>query len=155
MVWQKARHTEQRVVARTHTKSDSKYYYDRFWGKLAVEIHTLLDIPLTSTRRASTGVLIINTIRLAMISALQRGEHITLRGFGEFRIVNRPPETSGKRGNIIVGRPFTLSPEPMTYPSRKKVIFKPGYTLRGLVDNGPNAKVRKHMRRWAPKESSK
>ena len=60
-----------------------------------------------------------------MIEALERGEHIEIRGFGTFKVVDRAPRTGR---NPRTGSEVKIE-------SRKAPTFKPSKELRARVDN--------------------
>lgn len=63
----------------------------------------------------------------AVIEALQRGEHIEIRGFGTFKSVSRAPRTGR---NPRTGSEVKIS-------RRRAPVFKPSKDLRARVeDNG-------------------
>ena len=61
----------------------------------------------------------------AVIEALERGEHIEIRGFGTFKVVDRAPRTGR---NPRTGSEVKID-------SRKAPTFKPSKELRARVDN--------------------
>lgn len=60
----------------------------------------------------------------AVIESLERGEHIEIRGFGTFKVVERAPRTGR---NPRTGSEVKIS-------SRKAPTFKPSKELRARVD---------------------
>ena len=58
--------------------------------------------------------------------AMQRGEHIEIRGFGTFKVVDRAPRTgrNPKTGEVV------------KIPSRPVPVFKPSRELRASVEDG-------------------
>ena len=65
----------------------------------------------------------------SLIEAMQQGEHIEIRGFGTFKVVDRAPRTgrNPKTGEVV------------KIPSRPMPIFKPSRELRSSVANGSSA----------------
>lgn len=124
-------------MSNKHWRSDPQHYYpnshykkDSFWHHLALDLHELLDIPLSKTRRPKAGNRIIRAIRQAMTQTLQRGESVRLNGFGQFRVVER---TAPSGCQIVTNKPFTLTPRPVPNKPRKVVVFKPGDILRQMM----------------------
>ena len=70
----------------------------------------------------------------AVIEALQRGEHIEIRGFGTFKVVTRAPRTGRN--------PRTGSEVKIT--SRKAPVFKPSKELRARVETKKEAGDKKN-----------
>ena len=66
---------------------------------------------------------IVDTVFLSIIEALQRGEKIELRGFGSFRLRRRE---SRKGRNPKTG-------DKVDVPSKRVPYFKPGKSLRSLL----------------------
>ena len=72
----------------------------------------------------------------SVIGALERGDHIEIRGFGTFKVVDRAPRTGRNPRN---GSEVRIS-------SRRAPIFKPSKELRARVehenlkDNSPEEK---------------
>lgn len=62
----------------------------------------------------------------AVIDALERGEHIEIRGFGTFKVVERAARTGR---NPRTGAEVKIT-------SRKAPVFKASRELRGRVENG-------------------
>jgi nucleoid DNA-binding protein len=117
---------------------------------LSFDLHTLLGIPLDAGRRPSTGNLIVRTILRTITEALRRGETVTIRGFGQFRIAER--RAYSKRGSIVLGAPMTLSSEPHHRAAKKYVIFRPALSFKAMLNaDSPSYKERRQLRRWAPK----
>ena len=109
---------------------NSHYKKDSFWHHLALDLHELLDIPLSKTRRPKAGYAIIRAFRYAMTQALRRGEPITINGFGQFYIKKWTP-AAGRR--IVSSKPFVLTPEFVPSKPRKAVVFKPSNILRNML----------------------
>lgn len=61
----------------------------------------------------------------AVIEALERGEHIEIRGFGTFKVVGRAPRTGR---NPRTGSEVKIS-------SRRAPVFKASKELRARVEN--------------------
>lgn len=124
---------------------NSRCKLDSFWTQLALDLHELLDIPLSKTRRPKVGYQIVRAIRQAMTQALRSGDYVTIQGFGTFRVVEKPPRLM--RVRILSGIPFVLSREPSYSKAHKVVVFKPSVTLRAMVEgDNPTVAVRKHLR---------
>jgi len=62
----------------------------------------------------------------AVIQVLERGEHIEIRGFGTFKVVERAPRTGR---NPRTGFEVKIA-------SRRAPAFKPSKDLRARVENG-------------------
>jgi integration host factor subunit beta len=67
---------------------------------------------------------IVDTVFRSIISALQRGEKIELRGFGSFRLRQREPR---KGRNPKTGDKVDVPPKKVPY-------FKPGKELKELIN---------------------
>jgi integration host factor subunit beta len=67
---------------------------------------------------------ILSEILAQIVSALNRGEEIELRGFGSFRVKHRP----ARRGR----NPKTG--EPVDIPAKQVPFFKPGKELRAFCE---------------------
>jgi integration host factor subunit beta len=67
---------------------------------------------------------IVETVFRSIISALQRGEKIELRGFGSFRLRQREPR---KGRNPKTG-------DRVDVPPKKVPFFKPGKELKELIN---------------------
>ena len=69
--------------------------------------------------------IIVNTVIDSIISALQNGEKVELRGFGSFKIRHRKPRTgrNPKTGDKV------------DIPAKNIPYFKPGKELRDLVNS--------------------
>ncbi len=70
---------------------------------------------------------IVDTVFQSIISALQRGEKIELRGFGSFRLRQREPR---KGRNPKTGDRVDVPPKRVPY-------FKPGKELKDLINLQP------------------
>jgi integration host factor subunit beta len=70
---------------------------------------------------------IVETVFDSIISALQKGEKVELRGFGSFRTRERGP----RRGR----NPKTG--EPVDVPAKRVPYFKPGKELKEYFTEGP------------------
>ena len=70
----------------------------------------------------------------AIIEALERGEHIEIRGFGTFKVVARAPRTGR---NPRTGSEVRIS-------SRLAPVFKPSKDLRARVENSKGAGDKKN-----------
>ncbi len=74
------------------------------------------------TRAAARKAL--DTVLATMASAMQKGEKVTISGFGSFRVIDRAPQ----RGrNPQTGKPITI-------PARRVVKFKPAKKLAKRMD---------------------
>ena len=60
-----------------------------------------------------------------VISAIQKGEHIEIRGFGTFKVVTRAPRTGR---NPKTGEEVPISP-------RRVLVFKPSNVLKNAVND--------------------
>lgn len=69
--------------------------------------------------------IIVNMVIDSIISALQNGEKVELRGFGSFKIRHRKPRTgrNPKTGDKV------------DIPAKNIPFFKPGKELRDLVNS--------------------
>ena len=76
---------------------------------------------LTKTDTAA----VVDSFIEAVIEALEKGEHIEIRGFGTFKVVTRAPRTGR---NPRTGSEVKIS-------SRRAPVFKPSKELRARVDN--------------------
>jgi integration host factor subunit beta len=72
---------------------------------------------------------IVDTVFRSIITALQRGEKIELRGFGSFRLRQREPR---KGRNPKTGDKVDVPPKKVPY-------FKPGKELKELINREPDA----------------
>ena len=79
----------------------------------------------TGLTKTDTAV-VVEGLLSSVIAAMQRGEHIEIRGFGTFKVVNRAPRTgrNPKTGDVV------------KIPSRPVPVFKPSRELRDSVENG-------------------
>jgi integration host factor subunit beta len=68
--------------------------------------------------------LIVDTVFRSIVTALQRGEKIELRGFGSFRLRQREPR---KGRNPKTGDKVDVPPKKVPY-------FKPGKELKELIN---------------------
>ena len=66
---------------------------------------------------------VVEGMLASLITAMQEGEHIEIRGFGTFKVVNRAPRTgrNPKTGEVV------------KIPSRPMPVFKPSRELRRSV----------------------
>tara|TARA_B100000029_G_C17594232_1_gene963548 strand:- start:727 stop:1128 length:402 start_codon:yes stop_codon:yes gene_type:complete len=69
--------------------------------------------------------IIVDAVFESIVSALQRGEKIELRGFGSFRLRRREPR---KGRNPKTG-------DRVDVPSKRVPYFKPGKELKELINN--------------------
>ena len=69
---------------------------------------------------------VVEGILTSLVSAMQQGEHIEIRGFGTFKVVDRAPRTgrNPKTGDVV------------KIPSRPMPVFKPSRELRSSIANG-------------------
>ena len=76
----------------------------------------------TGLTKTDTAV-VVEGFLTSVISAMQRGEHIEIRGFGTFKVVTRASRTgrNPKTGEVV------------RIPQRPVPIFKPSRELRGSV----------------------
>ena len=74
---------------------------------------------LTKTDTAA----VVEGMLASVISALQQGDHIELRGFGTFKVVRRAPRTgrNPKTGEVV------------KIPSRPVPVFNPSRELRSSI----------------------
>jgi len=72
---------------------------------------------------------IVDTVFKSIITALQRGEKIELRGFGSFRLRRREPR---KGRNPKTGDKVDVPPKKVPY-------FKPGKELKELINRAAEA----------------
>jgi integration host factor subunit beta len=73
--------------------------------------------------------LIVDTVFRSIVTALQRGEKIELRGFGSFRLRQREPR---KGRNPKTGDKVDVPPKKVPY-------FKPGKELKELINRETSA----------------
>ena len=68
---------------------------------------------------------VVEGLLTSVISAMRRGEHIEIRGFGTFKVVDRAPRTgrNPKTGEVV------------KIPSRPVPVFKPSRELRATVES--------------------
>ena len=76
---------------------------------------------------------IVDTVFKSIITALQRGEKIELRGFGSFRLRRREPR---KGRNPKTGDKVDVPPKKVPY-------FKPGKELKELINHAPSPTPRR------------
>lgn len=69
---------------------------------------------------------VVEGLIASVVHAMQRGEHIEIRGFGTFKVVDRAPRTgrNPKTGEVV------------KIPSRPVPVFKPSRELRTSVEDG-------------------
>ena len=69
---------------------------------------------------------VVEGILASLVTAMQQGEHIEIRGFGTFKVVDRAPRTgrNPKTGEVV------------KIPSRPMPVFKPSRELRSTIANG-------------------
>ena len=70
----------------------------------------------------------------AIIEALEKGEHIEIRGFGTFKVVGRAPRTGR---NPRTGSEVKIA-------SRRAPVFKPSKDLRDRVENNKESGDKKN-----------
>jgi len=99
--------------------------YDMTKADLVEKVTRLGDL----TRR--DGEVIVETVFESVISALQSGDKIEIRGFGSFRIRQRNPR---------IGR-NPKTGERVEVPAKRVPYFKPSKELRDLVNPGEAAKA--------------
>ena len=77
----------------------------------------------TGLTKTDTAV-VVDGMLASLIDAMQRGEHIEIRGFGTFKIVHRAPRTgrNPKTGEVV------------KIPSRAMPVFKPSRELRNSIE---------------------
>ena len=77
---------------------------------------------LTKTDTAA----VVEGFLTSVVSALQKGEHIEIRGFGTFKVVTRASRTgrNPKTGEVV------------RIPERPVPVFKPSRELRSGVEGG-------------------
>ena len=68
---------------------------------------------------------VVEGILESVIDALQKGEHIEIRGFGTFKVVTRAPRIgrNPKTGDVV------------EIPERRAPVFKPSKDLRKRVES--------------------
>ena len=79
-------------------------------------------IGMTKTDTAA----VVEGFLTSVVSALQKGEHIEIRGFGTFKVVTRASRTgrNPKTGEVV------------RIPERPVPVFKPSRELRSGVEGG-------------------
>jgi len=86
--------------------------------------------------------LVVEGLIAAVVAALERGEHVEIRGFGTFKVVDRAPRT---------GRNPRTGAE-VRVPGRHAPVFKASRELRTRVGSS-NAKGEKKHALW-PEEKA-
>ncbi len=78
----------------------------------------------TGLTKTDTAAVVEQFLR-SVISALQQGDHIEIRGFGTFKVVTRASRTgrNPKTGDVV------------KIPKRPVPVFKPSRELRSGVDD--------------------
>ncbi len=78
----------------------------------------------TGLTKTDTAAVVEQFLR-SVISALQQGDHIEIRGFGTFKVVTRASRTgrNPKTGDVV------------KIPERPVPVFKPSRELRSGVDD--------------------
>ena len=114
--------------------------------KLALEIHDLLDIPLDNHGEPRKGFEIINAFKSTMVSALRRGEHIRVNGFGIFRVV----ETKGKRrtGSNFARQTGERYGTTLEHLPKKYVKFIPSEHLKAMLNGDTTWDEKRAMEIW-------
>ena len=121
---------------------------------LAHEIHELLDIPLHRGYYPYVGMKIIRSMIQAMTKALQRGESISVSGFGKLEVINRPPRVTHRvarhRDNSLgLHHPPNFSDTPYTTPAKKGIKFRPAVGLMAMLNHAtPNYRERIAISNW-------
>ena len=113
---------------------------------LARTIQELLDL---DTLKEAT--IILRAVRDTIKKALLRGEPVTVKGFGTFKVVTRIHRPTP---NNVVARdkngPVAYSPELLYYKPRRVVIFQTSMPLQAMLNvDTPNYKERRTLHRWS------
>ena len=121
---------------------------------LIEEVHTLLDLPLEGPKgRKTKARKIVNAIIQALEDKIKEGKPVQITGFGTFYTAHMAAKPMH---NMIVWSDWTdknknhpdkivLSPEPITIPPYKKVMFRPvGHTKAALNLDSLNSKLRRY-----------
>lgn len=105
--------------------------------KLAAEVAYLLDLPMYKHRVFhGKAYNVVNTIFKVVIEALQRGESVSIPGFGIFQWHERPSMHRVIHYSYN-GKPATKnSPKIVnSLPSKRRVIFKPSKVLQRIIND--------------------
>ncbi len=100
--------------------------------KVAFDIHELLDIPLDSHNDPDVGSKIIGTILKCVEEALRRGESVSIRGFGTFRVV---AEAGARRtGNNFARQSGERYATALQHLPKRRVRFYPSEQLLAMLN---------------------
>lgn len=110
-----------------------------------MELHKLLDLPYGSSGRPLEGRRLINILLSVLADALNRGESISVRGLGKFKVVQWRGSRSGAN-YIAAGR--QRSPVVIDHPPRKRVIFQPSEQLLAMLNLGTTWDEKRAMEIW-------
>lgn len=143
-----------------HTRSRRSSFSSQ---ALAKELHELLEIPMTVLyssggfryEKPKKGTLIIQAIVKSLVSALQRGESVSINGFGRFTVETQKVRSGGtlraaaSNGDIIGSPKISVLMAP-----KKRIIFYPSAHLTALLNQEspyvPNYTQKKAMLNWGP-----
>lgn len=115
--------------------------------QIALQLTELLDLPLDNNN-PKRGRDIVRTVLAVIAAALQRGETVTIRGFGTFKVVTRQYKANSLIVKSDLGLRATLDKPYITKP-RKKVIFTPADSLMVMLNGeNSNADGRRVLNRW-------
>lgn len=95
------------------------------------------------TRQRKLGIKVFQAFMHSITSALQRGESVHVKGFGIFKIVDKPAKRTGH--NVIInmnrGRKQIFADVPMTSQQRKRVRFYPSKQLMAMLNKDATMNV--------------
>jgi hypothetical protein len=115
--------------------------------EVARDLHKLLGIPHAKNNCPTLGYKIIRAVIKAITNALQRGERVTINGFGTFKVVDYTPTPT--RYNIIKYDSGARSTGLREYAPRKKVVFAPSLHIMAMLNvDTPNGKERSTIGEW-------
>lgn len=114
---------------------------------LALLIHEILDEPLNAKGDPALGYKIVNAILATITKAAKSGEDVYIKGFGIFRVVEKPARKTGN--NIVLSDPIVFSPVPITHRPRKYLSFRPASQLMAMLNKeNPNWLQRRAITSW-------
>jgi nucleoid DNA-binding protein len=114
--------------------------------RLALQIHDLLDIPLNKHNDPDVGFKIIRAISTTMRDALKRGESVSVRGFGKFRVVE--PKGIRRTGNNIARQSGERYAAPLQHMPKRYVKFIPSEQLKAMLNSGTTWDEKRAMEIW-------
>lgn len=104
------------VQTKNHTRSVKK-------GNLVTKADIVNQIAEATGLTKTDTSAVVEGMLASLITAMEGGEHIEIRGFGTFKVVHRAPRTgrNPKTGEVV------------KIPSRPMPVFKPSRELRSSV----------------------